>query len=47
MNRESLPQWDYVLAAYAVLIIAMAALILWSWQTMRRAEKRREELKRR
>ncbi|NQX94386.1 MAG: heme exporter protein CcmD [Erythrobacter sp.] len=47
MNRESLPQWDYVLAAYAVLIIAMAALITWSWYTMRRAEKRREELKRR
>lgn len=47
MNRESLPQWDYVLAAYAILIIAMAALIVWSWAAMRRAEKRREELKRR
>ena len=47
MNRESLPQWDFVLAAYAVLIVAMAALIVWSWHSMRRAEKRREELKRR
>ena len=47
MNRESLPQWDYVIAAYAVLIVAMAALIVWSWHSMRRAEKRREELKRR
>ena len=47
MLRESLPQWDYVLAAYAVAIIAMAALIVWSWYSMRRAEKRRESLKRR
>ena len=46
MNRESLPHWEFVLAAYAVLLIAMGALIVWSWYTMRRAEKRREELKR-
>ena len=44
--RESLPQWDYVLAAYAVTIIAMLALMGWSWYSMRRAEKRREELRR-
>jgi heme exporter protein CcmD len=47
MNRESLPQWDYVFAAYAILAVAMAALIVWSWYTMRRAEKRRDDLKRR
>ena len=47
MNRESLPQWDYVIAAYAVLLIAMGALIAWSWYTMRRAEKRRGDMKRR
>ncbi|MEO1730076.1 MAG: heme exporter protein CcmD [Pseudomonadota bacterium] len=47
MVRESLPHWDFVLAAYAVTIIAMAVLIGWSWYSMRRAEKRREELKRR
>ncbi|MEL6238017.1 MAG: heme exporter protein CcmD [Pseudomonadota bacterium] len=47
MLRESLPQWDYVIAAYAVLLIAMAALIAWSWLSMRRAEQRREDMKRR
>jgi len=45
--RESLPQWDYVIWAYLVLLIAMGALIGWSWLSMRRAEKRREEMKRR
>lgn len=47
MMRESLPQWDFVLAAYAVLLIAMTGLIVWSWIAMRRAEKRREDLKNR
>lgn len=45
--RENLAQWDYVIAAYAVGLIALAALIGWSWAMMRRAEKRREELGRR
>ncbi|MDY7097569.1 MAG: heme exporter protein CcmD [Pseudomonadota bacterium] len=45
--RENLAQWDYVIAAYAVGLIALAALLIWSWSTMQRAEKRREELKRR
>ena len=45
--RENLAQWDYVIAAYAVGLIALAALLIWSWNTMQRAEKRREELKRR
>ncbi|MDJ0977213.1 MAG: heme exporter protein CcmD [Erythrobacter sp.] len=45
--RESLPQWDYVLAAYAVMVLAMAAMIAWSWLAMRRAEKRRDAVKRR
>ncbi len=47
MMRESLPQWDYVIAAYAVGLVALALLILWSWTAMRRAEKRREQVKRR
>lgn len=47
MMRENLAQWDYVLAAYAVGLLALAALIAWSWNEMRRAEKRRAELKRR
>ena len=45
--RETLPQWDFVIAAYAVTVLAMAALLVWSWYSMRRAEKRREETKRR
>ncbi|MEE4289300.1 MAG: hypothetical protein V2J14_08015 [Erythrobacter sp.] len=45
--RESLPQWDFVIWAYVVMLAAMAALIAWAWLSMRRAEKRREELKRR
>ena len=45
--RGTLPQWDFVIAAYAVTVLAMAALLVWSWYSMRRAEKRREETKRR
>ncbi|MEO0464811.1 MAG: heme exporter protein CcmD [Pseudomonadota bacterium] len=44
--RENLAQWDYVIAAYAVALIALTVLIAWCWTSMRRAEKRREELKR-
>lgn len=45
--RENLAQWDYVIAAYAVGLMALAALVIWSYASMRRAEKRREEIKRR
>ncbi len=44
--RESLDHWPFVIGAYAVGLIALALLALWSYQTMRRAEKRREEIKR-
>lgn len=47
MMRENLAQWDYVIAAYAAGLMALALLIAWSWNAMRRAEKRREEVKRR
>ena len=30
--------WPFVIAAYAVAIIATAALLLWGWRTMRAAE---------
>ncbi|MBW8784198.1 MAG: hypothetical protein JF593_06115 [Novosphingobium sp.] len=40
--REALNQWHYVLAAYVVGIGGTAAMIAWSWLTMRRAERRRE-----
>jgi heme exporter protein CcmD len=32
--------WSFVTAAYAVTGIAIAALVLWSWLSMRRAEAR-------
>jgi heme exporter protein CcmD len=38
--------WAFVAAAYAVTILAVAALLGWSLATMRSAEKRAEELKR-
>lgn len=41
--REALDQWDFVLAAYAITIIATLALVGWSWLAMRAAERRREE----
>ena len=41
--REALDQWNFVLAAYAVGLLAMAAVVVWSWLDMRRAESRRDE----
>lgn len=38
---------SYIWPAYILTIGGMAALLLWSYITMRRAEKRAEELKRR
>ncbi|MEL7727986.1 hypothetical protein AAG612_00430 [Citromicrobium bathyomarinum] len=46
MIRESLSQWDYVIAAYALAIPAIAALLILSWLRMRKAEKAREEARR-
>lgn len=31
--------WPFVIAAYAVALGGAAALALWSWRAMRRAEK--------
>lgn len=44
--REALDPWPFVIGAYAVGLIALALLVIWSYRSMRRAEKRREELKR-
>ncbi len=44
--REALDQWDFVLAAYAVGVFGTLAMVGWSWLSMRRAEKRREETRR-
>ena len=38
--------WPFVIAAYAVTITLTAALILWSLASMRRAESRVEDLRR-
>ena len=45
--REALDQWDFVILAYAVSAIALAALILWAWRAMQRAEARRDAPRRR
>jgi hypothetical protein len=41
--REGLDQWDYVIAAYAVTIIATLLLVGWSWLAMKTAERKRED----
>lgn len=43
--REALDPWPFVIAAYALGIGATLALVAWSWLAMRRAEKRREEVR--
>ncbi|MBB4858556.1 hypothetical protein HNO88_001879 [Novosphingobium chloroacetimidivorans] len=45
--REALDQWDFVLAAYAVGVLGTLGMIAWSWLSMRRAEKRRDESRKR
>ena len=44
--REALDHWPFVMGAYAVGGVAMVWLIAWSYTTMRRAEKRREDMRR-
>ena len=44
--REALDQWDFVIAAYAVGLVGTLAMLVWSWLAMRRAEKRRDEVRR-
>ncbi|WJY18591.1 hypothetical protein QQS45_13420 [Alteriqipengyuania flavescens] len=44
--REALDQGDFVLAAYVLTIVAAMALAVWSWAWMRRAERRKADLKR-
>jgi hypothetical protein len=41
--RETLDPWPFVIAAYALGVAATLALAGWSWWTMRRAERRREQ----
>ncbi len=44
--REALDHWPFVVGAYAIGLGALALLIAWSYTTMRRAEKRRDETRR-
>ena len=39
-------QWDYVIAVYIVSIAGTAGLIGWCYASLRRTEKRLEEVKR-
>ncbi|HWJ58738.1 MAG TPA: heme exporter protein CcmD [Sphingomicrobium sp.] len=39
--------WPFVVAAYAVAILACGGLVLWAWVSMRRAETAADELTRR
>jgi hypothetical protein len=43
--KEALNQWDFVIAAYAVGILATSIMISWAWVSMRRAENRRESVR--
>lgn len=47
MTYEALNQWDFVIAAYVLGVGGTLAMIGWSWISMRNAEKRRDEVKRR
>ena len=38
--------WAFVIAAYAVTVTAVAALILWAYGSMRRAEAAADKLRR-
>jgi hypothetical protein len=40
--RETLNEWNFVLASYAIGIGSTLAMIAWSWIAMRRAEARRD-----
>lgn len=37
--------WPFVIAAYAVAILATSALVLWAYATMRRAEAAADKLR--
>lgn len=45
--REAMDPWTFVNAAYAVGVGATAVMVLWSLLSMKRAEKRRDEARKR
>lgn len=44
--REALDQWLFVYAALGVTLVSTLVLVIGSWMAMRRAERRREETRR-
>ncbi len=44
--RENLDQWEYVIAAYVVTFVAVGVLLGWSLLSMKRAERQRDEARR-
>ncbi|MFN3989271.1 MAG: hypothetical protein ACK4IS_03330 [Erythrobacter sp.] len=47
MMREDMTQWDFVIAAYGLGLVALAVLTIWAWRSMIRAEARRDAARRR
>ena len=45
--REAMDPWTFVIAAYIIGVGGTAILIGWSLATMRRAERRRDETRKR
>jgi hypothetical protein len=45
--REQLAQWDFVILAYGVGLVGLAALSIWAWRAMCNAEARRDATRRR
>ena len=44
--REMMDQWHFVIAAYAVGVAGTLILVAWSWFAMKRAEARRDRVRR-
>jgi hypothetical protein len=45
--REAMNPWTFVVAAYAVGLGATLAMVAWSLLSMKRAERRRDEARKR
>jgi hypothetical protein len=45
--REAFDQWQFVMAAYAIGGTVTLAMMIGSWTSMRRAEKRRDKVRER
>lgn len=43
--REAFDQWQFVMAAYAIGGLTTLAMVIGSWTSMRRAEKRRDAVR--